>query len=254
MKKLTRHTSGISLLEVILAVAISGIITTGGIKYYVLSNYLNEKSRSHQLASIHGATTLSLLGSYIRDAGTGTNAAWSNISPIEPQTACDFPGFCSRGVDNDSDAIALRLDPQNNRACNGTLVAVNEVIINRFYVDNSDQTLRCNAYSVTNDAPIAPVNFAIQNNVESMQVEYHLSDGTSTEDTPATPSILGVTVSILVNSGIDRAVSEKTRKYRLLEANELSFTNTRELRQVYQSTFPINSAFIIGQGLQALGL
>jgi hypothetical protein len=109
----------------------------------------------------------------------------------------------------------------------------------------------CSAYNVT-DGAVITTGFEIQNGIEHMQIEYLLADNSFNSDPNAAiaEGILGVSVSMLVASTFDgQLLSSTTRTYRLLDNSVLTFTNTKEPRQVFQSSFLVNSSYVGQQSL-----
>lgn len=236
---------GFTLLEVVLALGISGMVIGVAVNFYMQSNTVNTMTRSYQIIGDNGSTAMAILGAYIRDSGYGGNDPWAHFNPVEGVgTDCNFAGHCSENNTTSSDALALRSNPASNRACNGAVLEDNEVVINRFFIDGANNLLRCTPYSVSAGNIITPANFEIQDGIEQMQVEYLLVDNTVTADPNLANAtgILGISVSLLVSSSFDdQLLSESTRTYRLLENTPLAFTNTKEPRQVFQSSFVVNS-------------
>lgn len=247
--------SGFTLLEVILALGISGIVIGVAVNFYMQSRTMNVLTRSYQIIGDNGSTAMGIVGAYIRDAGYGGSEPWSHFNPVEAAVTCEFnlQGFCSE--DNittvGSDVIALRMNPASDRACNGATVDPDDIIINRFFVDATNDLLMCSAYNVT-DGAVITTGFEIQNGIEHMQIEYLLANNSFNSDPNAAiaEGILGVSVSMLVTSTFDaQLLSSANRTYRLLDNTVLTFTNTRDPRQVFQSSFLVNSSYVGQQSL-----
>lgn len=243
-----RQQKGFTLLEVILALGISGMVIGVGVNFYLQSSTMNAMTRSYQIIGDNGSTALAIVGEYIRDAGYGGDSPWSHFNPIEASGEdCAFNNYCSENNVSTSDAIALRLNPATDRACSGEAVEEDEIIINRFYVDETRNVLMCMSFSVTQNAPIFNGGFEIQDGIEQMQIEYLLVDNTVTSDPNRAllEGILGVTVSFLVGSTFDdRLLTQNTRTYRLLDNDPIVFEASREPRQIFQSSFVINSMLV----------
>ena len=244
----TQRSRGASILEITLALSLGAIIAAGGLQYYVVSYGLNLKSKIYQSLNEDGTNALNQIGSFIKDAGNGGPGRLSQLNPVEPAPPnCTVSGFCSLDSNTSPDTIAIRLRPQNNRACNGQPVDVNEVIINRFYLDTTNSILRCDAWSVTNNRVIPPLGKHIQNNVVNMQIQYNLSDESviSSPNIPASESVWGITVSFLMTSDIGITRDTQAATYRLLDASDINFAAGEDKAyQIYQSTFPVNTAMV----------
>ncbi len=250
-----KNCRGVSLLELLIALVIGSIIVAGASQYYLLNRYMTNFSRDQQNISNGSVAALTSLGDAIKDAGNGGDTSWSTLPVvIEPETSCDVAGFCSENHDNVSDVIAVRLNPQNNLACNGSLLDDNEIIINRFYIDTATESLNCAAYSVTKNQIIMPTNIILQNNVESMQVQYILSDELtySSPDFPVGMGVWAVTVSLLISGASENLTTPTDWTYRLLDADPMTFVGTTRQRQIFQSTFIINSTYHIAKDLKSL--
>ncbi len=246
---------GVSLLEVLFVLGISSVVAAGGIKYYLMTYSFSEKSRAYNLVAQSGLNALNVLGNHIRDAGNGGLGPWTSVKPIQPSWAndCEVQGGGELAADSYcsylDEWIAIKLDPQNNIACNGVTVDPGDVIVNKFFVTTSG--LECQAYNLTDAAAIGS-GVVIQSNVTDMRIQYHLSDETSQNnpDVPAGETVWAVSVAILIESGIPRSVKSQSRTFNLF-SHPITI-NDDELRQVHQSTFIIDSTYSVTRGLSSV--
>ncbi len=248
--------TGITLIELLITLAISGMVASLAIRYYMVTSSLNGKAIAQQLLASNASVAMSFLRDNVRDAGFADDAPWVSYSPIDIGDACINSNYCSTSYDdNTSDTLAIRYNPTNNMSCNGNTVSDEEVIVNHFYVDNA--SLRCHSYSVTNDTPIGtPV--VLQNYIHAMQINYWIEDAANmtrvSEFDPATETPLAITLSLLVGSGLPYRSVDSNKDLVLLNEATFNESSFDERVQIVQSTFLINTTFKLKKSFDAMGL
>ncbi len=241
---------GFTLIECMIALLLGSMLSAIAMNMYLKSADFSRVSKSHQILNDNGSTALTLIGSYIRDAGFSdiTEEIVRNTIMFNP-AECGYgaDNFCSRNYNNKSDVLALQLVPLNQRSCNGVKIDPGEKIVNVFKVDESEFELTCSSYSMTKKTWHVR-DFPIQSGIEKMQIQYLLNDATSVSDPASTQQnsedvVMGVSVSFLVKSDIENTVTPRARNFKLFDSQNMN-VNDAQLRQVFQSSFLINNIYV----------
>ena len=162
------------------------------------------------------------------------------------------------GGGNNSDQIAIQMDPSNNQDCLGNDIG-NNIIANVYFVNTVNQvsSLYCRGFDPDTNTWSGNAQ-PLVDGIENMQILYGVADpGSNNEitsyvsgDQVANWTNLGaVRIALLVNNGeITGSGDLLQRDFNLLDAPTLSITD-RHSRQVYTTTIAINNIIYQDQGL-----
>lgn len=232
-KNLTRrqhyHQRGMSLIEVMVALAIGLVILTALGYFFLSSNQINRTTDDVSRMQENGRNALELLGRSIRQAGYRVDVDKA------------FTGVALTGVDGASsapDSITVQYDAQEGGDvdCTGAAVATG-LVTAVFAISGGALTCNNGINTVT-----------VVDNIEDMQVTYGIDaakDGTVDAAYTSSPSaaefgqVAAVRVTLLTKGFNANVAANKTQT---LTYNGTSITKTDGLlRQVYSATFTVRN-------------
>lgn len=202
---------GFTLLELLLALAVGGVVLTGIVQVYLS----HQQSHRHQegLARLqeNGRFALTLLARHLRMAGYDDPDTAGLSPPLPPLTGVDSPGGTLDGLTLAAapDRVVSEYEGGSElRDCLGRPVAADTRVSNLFAVA-ADGDLICNAIQYDNaDNVIASDTQAIAEGVEDLQLRYGEDtdgDGVANRYVSATDvgdwsAVVSVQATLLVNS------------------------------------------------------
>lgn len=243
---------GLSLVELLIAMALGLLLTVGGLQMMLASQNIYRTTDSLSRIQESGRFALDFLAKDIRMAGYNTEY----LVALYDETCGAFSPCTADGGGTASDRIAIMLEPKQATDCLGNAVA--DDVVNVYYLQTvaNISSLYCRGYNPTTNLWNSPGQPLIDG-VENFQVLY----GTKIEDDdgemqyiqryePASSglgysNVAAVRIALLVNNGQangngDRAV----RNFTLLDAPQQAFNDNHE-RQIYTATITINNAVYV---------
>lgn len=237
---------GLSLIELLIAVTLGLIILTAVFEIFISTKQTFTATDILSRSQENGRFALEFLEKDIRMAGY--KIAEDLPAPIfdcVKNTTGDGAEACANdGGGNASDRVAIEYDPQRSGAtdCLGTAVATNNNIVNSYYIANDvngEGALFCRSLNPQTNTWVA-AGQALINGVENMQVLYGETIGSNRNYVSADrvsdwANVQSTRISLLVSSGDNGYLENRTREFILLDAPTLSFTDKRS-RYLYTTT------------------
>lgn len=235
---------GLSLVELLVAMALGLLLTVGGLQMMLSSQNLYRTTDSLSRIQESGRFALNFLAKDIRMAGYESD----NLVAFFDDPCGGFNPCTADGGGAISDRIAVMLTPSQATDCIGN--AVTSYVVNVYYLRtvNNVSSLYCRGY----DSDTGTWNGAEQplvDGVENLQILYGIkSNGGEIEQySPANialdyENVGTVRIALLINNGQALGSGETAnRTFTLLDAPQQAFTD-KHVRQIYTSTITVNNA------------
>ena len=259
MKSVIKQQRGLSLVELLIAMALGLLLTVGALQMMLSSQGLYRTTDSLSRIQESGRFALDFLAKDIRMAGYNTEYL---VALYNEPCGASFTSCTEDGGGATSDRIGIMLEPSRSVDCLGNAVA--DDVVNVYYLKavNGISSLYCrglNPISNTWNSGEQP----LVDGVENMQILYGIKKvnnikGSEEEGAleyietyvPASPtldftSVATVRIALLVNNGQVNGNGDKaSRSFTLLNAPQQDFDDKHQ-RQVYTSTISINNAIYI---------
>lgn len=250
MKSLMKNQSGLSLVELLIAMALGLILTLGALQMMLSSQSLYRTTDSLSRIQESGRFALDFLAKDIRMAGYNS----LNLVSLYDEACGTFTSCTDDGGGSTSDRIGIMLQPSQAVDCIGNTLT-DSVVVNVYYLQAvaGVSSLYCRGYNPTTSSWLGAEQPLIDG-VENMQILYGIktvdADGeflAVNNYIPASAAVsyenvATVRIALLVNNGQANGDGDlATRTFTLLNAPQLSF-NDKHQRQIYTSTIAINNA------------
>ena len=244
MRKHTINQQGLSLVELLIAMALGLMLTVGALQMMLSSQTMFSTTDSLSRIQENGRFALEFISKSVRMAGYDSDEEGNLF--LDANTL--------NGAGTNSDQFAVLLNPNDDEDCLGNAVGANDIIANVYFINVQNQisSLYCRSLnSVTNNWYSAAQ--PLVDGVENMQVLYGLADENENyrvtkyvpEDDVINWARIGtLKISLLINNGQVNGNSDNlTRQFVLLD-EALTFTD-RHSRQVFSTTITLNSLYFI---------
>lgn len=250
MKSLMKNQSGLSLVELLIAMALGLILTVGALQMMLSSQSLYRTTDSLSRIQESGRFALDFLAKDIRMAGYNS----LNLVSLYDEACGTFTSCTDDGGGSTSDRIGIMLQPSQAVDCIGNTLT-DSVVVNVYYLQAvaGVSSLYCRGYNPTTSSWLGAEQPLIDG-VENMQILYGIktvdADGEflavnnyiPASSTMVTENVATVRIALLVNNGQANGDGDLVeRTFTLLDAPELKLTDKHQ-RQVYTSTIAINNA------------
>lgn len=256
MKSLMSHQKGLSLVELLIAMALGLLLTVGALQMMLSSQNIYRTTDTLSRIQENGRFSLNFLAKGVRMAGHNSADDEDAEGKVFWDGACGASDPCTvNGAGTDSDQIGVLMDPSDDNDCQGNNVGENKVIVNVYSVADLDNdqinSLYCQGYNLSTGTWYgASGPQPLVDGIESMQILYGVSDPDaknsitsyiSSDDVGDWGSIGAVRIGLLVNNGQVTGNGEpETRTFNLLDAPPITTTD-RHSRQAFATTVTINN-------------
>lgn len=272
-RELRRQQSGLSLVELMVALLLGLVLMTGIIQVFLSSRQTYATNEAMARLQENGRFALEFLSRGARLAGYVEPIYIGNKPlPIVRPLCAGLPGtvpstLCSEnGAGNESDSISFVMQPAlvdgEKRDCLGNIVGTSDLIINNFSIiaanGNTPAALGCRAYNLTTASWTGGPNAqALVEGVDSLQILYGISTGNDSRSANQYVSadrvgnnlsdwqkIRSVRISVLANSVVTTSSDQANRQYILLDASPLTAANLnsdRRSRQIFTTTIQLKN-------------
>lgn len=255
-----RRQRGLGLAELLVAMAI-GVVMLGAVGYLLVgSKKMNSTQDDVARMQESGRNAMEILGKAIRQAGFQLDVDQAFVA-----TALTGTDYAGTGADAQADTLTVQHDPAwiadaanpekgQEVNCEGTLITSDNTVSTTSGVRPANTQLVQYGFSVdggrllckADDANPASGGIVVADNIENMQIEYGIGNGSETITSyTATPSavdwqhVTAVRVSLLVRGPSPNQTPGNSQKY---PYNGADVTSTDgHLRQVYTSTFTVRN-------------
>lgn len=253
-----KHQLGFSLIELIIALALSLFIAGATIFMYLGSRQTQVLNDEVNRLQENGRFALQILTENIRLAGyQGPGQSGSAPGHFLHEACGSFDPCTEDGGDGNSDRIAVQLNPPPDDGseidCTGATVPQGAVIANVYHITTTDNisSISCRGFQVT-PAPADWLSDAqpLISGIDNMQIQYGLDSGgdgvrsfVSADRVGAGnwDQVAAVRIGLLANAGSTTGHGEASeRDYVLLDADKLSFDD-KIIRQVFTATAGIHN-------------
>lgn len=261
MKKQVKTQSGLSLIELMIAIVIGIFISLMVVQYMITSSRVFKRQGADANLEQNASFALSYLSQYIRQAGSrdahGTDVPFF-IDACGGFMPCTNDADGALATNNDSDRVAVQMFPSSRMDCTG-LPAAGQ-IANVFYIDqepnSQTNSLFCRGFDVAANAWLGN-GVALIDGIDQMQVIYGVADDSeqiysyvSASNIPPVggnllagwDQIRAVKIALLVSDGFDSITEDSSNtNFQLFNANAKPFVNDSVSRKVFSTTITINS-------------
>lgn len=252
MKSLVKQQRGLSLVELLIAMALGLLLTVGALQMMLSSQGLYRTTDSLSRIQESGRFALDFLAKDIRMGGYNVRDGVALYS----QTCGSFTPCTADGGGAASDRIGIQLIPSRAVDCLGNPV-VDGAVVNVYFLQTVGgvSSLYCGGFNPVTNAVSA--GQPLVDGVENLQILYGIKN-TDFEGNlqfieqyvPASAgldftTVATVRIALLVNNGQANGNGDKaSRSFTLLNAPQQDFDDKHQ-RQVYTSTISINNAIYI---------
>lgn len=251
-KKASQPYSGMSLIELLIAMAIGLVITTLALNYLTSNIRTRNVTAAYATLKDNGAVALYFLARYGRSAGLQTTPIYGDLNI--PGGECETSNsLCTLEEENGPDRLAIRkIYPDDTQACNGEPVLQGEELLEILsYLETADYSaLVCQSYSLANNDWLGSDHMRVlQTGIDDFQVLYYETDAIEPVAANAVTdwnTIQGIEVALLVNSELPAHIQPVNQTFQLLDRTPLKF-NDRLARQIFQTTIAFNNAVLIDE-------
>jgi type IV pilus assembly protein PilW len=251
---------GLSLVELMIAMALGLILTLGVIRIFISSKQTYTVVTSQSQAQENARVARHFLGRALRHAGYWDDPTVFRAFPVlgglleenEVITVADNDSTNSNIVDG-TDSIVVRFNGSADGSmttCLGESLDETQIAVNRYYIGDAGAStqvpsLMCESYvmGVAATALPAPTRQPLITGVENLQVELGLGDQTSIREyaSPSAASIDWGTVkslryALLTTSNQNAAGQEDTRTYTLVDGETVTASGDNRIRQVQRDS------------------
>ncbi|WP_297185947.1 PilW family protein [uncultured Porticoccus sp.] len=241
---------GLSMVELLVAMALGLLLTVGALQMMLASQQLYDTTDSQSRVQENGRFALDFLSREISKAYYQTN----DVEVVENRTFltqdCAGNNACTENATVlAGDQIAAVYNPENDRDCADNTVGPDDIIANVFYLNTVDgvSALNCRGFNLESNSWIG-VGQPLVDGVESLHILYRveLAGGgsfsyVSADDVDDWAAVSAVRVAVLVNNGQEIGSGNlETRTFTLLDAGPFALTDKHE-RQVYSTTITLNN-------------
>lgn len=242
MRKHTIYQQGLSLVELLIAMALGLMLTVGALQMMLSSQTMFSTTDSLSRIQENGRFALEFISKNVRMAGYDSDEQGNLF--LDANTL--------NGAGANSDQFAVLLNPNDDEDCLGNAVGANDIIANVYFINVQNQisSLYCRSLdSVTNNWYSAAQ--PLVDGVENMQVLYGLADETDNyrvtkyvpeNDVPNWGRVGTLKISLLINNGQANGASDNLLRQFVLLDQALAFTD-RHSRQVFSTTITLNSIY-----------
>lgn len=247
---LKRVQLGLSIVELLIALALGLLLMTGIIQVFIASRQTYATNEAMGRLQENGRFALDFIARNARNAGYIDPINLKDLPAPLITTKCG--NFCiGDSVTTNSDRVAFSMQPvlQDGQrySCTGSTVAANEIIYNSFYV--SDGSLKC-AWGIVGQ-PATEQDKEIISGIDSMRVLYGVASSVNSDSAasyvPASrvtnwSQVRSVRIAVLANS-IDRIspTPSSTLNYFLLDAAPINQGNDGLARQIFTTTIQLKN-------------
>ena len=251
MRPVIKQQHGLSLIELLIAMALGLLLTVGALQMMLSSQGLYRTTDSLSRIQESGRFALDFLAKDIRMGGYNT----VDGLPIYSQPCGSFLTCTVDGGGAASDRIGIQLNPSRDVDCLGNPVV--DVVVNVYYLQtvNGISSLYCGGLNLTTN--VWSAGQPLVDGVENLQILYGIKNTDSNgalqfvdRYDPASVAIdyadvATVRIALLVNNGQANGNGDQAaRSFTLLNSPQQNF-NDRHERQVYTSTISINNAIYL---------
>ena len=255
MISLMSHQKGLSLVELLIAMALGLLLTVGALQMMLSSQTIYRTTDTLSRIQENGRFALNFLAKGVRMAGHNSAEDEDAEGKVFWDGACDTSDPCTfNGAGTDSDQIGVLMDPSDDNDCQGNDVGEDKVIVNVYSVADLDgdlvNSLYCQGFDLSADDWVSPNAQPLVDGIESMQILYGVSDPLannsitsyiSADDVGDWGSIGAVRIGLLVNNGQIAGNGEnETRSFDLLDAPTITATDKHN-KQAFATTVTINN-------------
>jgi len=240
---------GLSMVELLVAMALGLLLTVGALQMMLASQQLYDTTDSQSRVQENGRFALDFLSREISKAYYQTN----DVEVVENRTFltqdCAGNNACTENATGlAGDQIAAVYNPENDRDCADNTVGEDDIIANVFYLNTVDgvSALNCRGFNLENNSWIG-VGQPLVDGVESLHILYRVElagdrfSYVSADDVTDWAAVSAIRVAVLVNNGQEIGSGNlETRTFTLLDAGPFSLTDKHE-RQVYSTTITLNN-------------
>ncbi|MAA65185.1 MAG: hypothetical protein CL581_10475 [Alteromonadaceae bacterium] len=249
------RSKGLSLIELMIAMALGLILTLGVTRIFLTSNTTYTVVTAQSQTVENARVVKHFLGRALRHAGY-----WDDVTVPRHFPALDSSldeGVVIAATNNDgtggSDTLTVRFNGSFDGALTNCLGAVpdeGEIAVDRYFIGDAGGStlvpaLMCQSVIMTTDSSVQPVFSAAQPliiGIENLQIELGL--GTETRITqyvdPASVTdwseVKSVRYAILATSNQDTSGQEDTNTYTLVGGETVTASGDKRLRQVQRDT------------------
>lgn len=244
MRKHTINQQGLSLVELLIAMALGLMLTVGALQMMLSSQTMFSTTDSLSRIQENGRFALEFISKSVRMAGYDSDEQGNLF--LDANTL--------NGAGTNSDQFAVLLNPNDDQDCQGQPVGGNDLIANVYFINVQNQisSLYCRSLNAVTNAWYSAAQ-PLVDGVENMQVLYGLADEADNyritkyvpeNDVPNWGRVGTLKISLLINNGQVNGNSDNlTRQFVLLD-QALTFTD-RHSRQVFSTTITLNSLYFI---------
>ena len=251
-RKLNRqHASGMSLIELMIAMGLGLILIAASFKIFISSKQsyfmveeLNEIQENGQFAALFLSKAIQMAGYSDPDDGALPHLFLAEGECVSSDSFCT-----SDGVGNNSDKISIQLNPAFDEDCTGTVVPSDVVLSNVYYLETISGVsgLYCRGYDPANGVWYSEETLLV-NGVDSLQFQFGtLESGGyqffTADEVDDWATVNSVRFALLSSSIENETVSEKERHYALLDADTITYDDSK-IRHIYSATVYVNNSFL----------
>ncbi|MGH8435975.1 MAG: PilW family protein [Pseudomonas sp.] len=261
MQTFTRRQSGLSIVELLVALLLSMILITGVLQVFLSSRQTYTTTESLARTQENGRFALEFIAQSARQAGylepyllttkprpvAESNCNW----PTSADAHCSTNGAASDRVTFLMQPPLIKDDPSSTgkrRDCAGNEIAENTVIANTFHIaaanaDNPYPSLACTTFKV--DTPDTYQTVRLVDGVENLQLLYGISTSgdplsvnqyVSADRVGNWSEVSAIRIAVLANSMNRVAAGDETPRNFVLLDSRVNAPDDGVARQVFSST------------------
>ena len=246
-----QQTSGISLIELMIAMGLGLILIAASIKIFISSKQsylmveeLNEIQENGQFAALFLSKAIQMAGYSDPDDGALPHLFLAEGECVSTDSFCT-----SNGTGNGSDKISIQLNPTFDEDCTGTTVPSDVVLSNVYYIatNNDVSGLYCRGYAPDSDTWYSEETLLV-NGIDRLQFQFGTLDSGeyqffTADDIDDWATVNSVRFALLAAAIENQSISEKERNYALLDAETVTYEDSK-IRHIYSATVYVNNSFL----------
>lgn len=268
-----RFQYGLSIVELLVALAISLLLMTGIIQVFLASKQTYASNEAASRLQENGRFALEFIAQSARHAGYVETS--NTVSVLPPAIAspnnsiCNSSSTCSsQGVNDESDSVAFvsqpRIQDGVRRDCLGVngsgTYAINntDIILNQFLIieaapanDEPHPALGCRSRNLRGGWVTGPTPQRLIDGIDALQVQYGITTGSnrnsvnqyvSADRVGDWSTVIAVRIAVLANSLTPVTPPAPARQFVLFDAAPLSFDDGKA-RQIFTTTVKLRNTF-----------
>lgn len=247
---------GLSLVELLIAMTLGLILTTGALQMLLASRELNRATESLSKIQENGRFALSFITDNVQMVSYQTEELTALQDQVFMTTDCmgDGNNCTFNGTGTASDRIAAVQNPPNDIDCLGNSVDADDIIANVFFLATTDNvsSLHCRGFNLSTDSWIS-ASQPLVSGIDNMQILYGINNDSASKRTTKWyakageftdwTSVNSVRISVLASNGDAVGASEKKSRTFKIEGADLSFDDKHERRR-FSTTINLNNFLV----------